>query len=263
MQDIGGVRAIVGNLSQLNALFQEYKEPGRFSHKLYDIDNYIDSPKSDGYRGIHLVYQYNNTLGRSGNPEQYKGLFVEVQLRTALQHEWATAVEAVGVMLNQHLKTQRGNKQWLEFFEYMSSIFAIIEESPVLDKHKNLTTQEITDSAAALINELHVVDALTGWTHAARLISDHHIDRHYNLITLNTRDKTVSIKAFKKSNLSIASEQYAKLEEEALGNPDLDVVLVAAGGIKDLRKAYPNYFLDIENFIGKVQDVVQVANHEI
>ena len=259
MQDIGGVRAIVSNLSQLQELYKEYKEPGRFTHSLYDIDDYIVSPKSDGYRGIHLIYQYNNTLGRSGNPQQYKGLFVEVQLRTALQHEWATAVETVGVMLNQHLKTQRGNPQWLEFFGYMSSIFAIIEDSPVLDRHKNMTTQEITNKAATLIENLHVVDALRGWRHAARIISEKHIDGHYNIITLNSHDKTIRILPFKKSSLTQATEAYARLEEDALINPALDVVLVAAGGIKELRKAYPNYFLDIQNFIDKVQDVIQVS----
>ena len=263
MQDIGGVRAIFNDMIELEELRGKYEEPGRFSHKLFDVDNYVVAPKDDGYRGIHLIYKYNNTLDRSGNAAQYKGLFIEVQLRTLLQHEWATAVEAVSVMLGEHLKTQRGSKTWLEFFEYMSSIFAIIEESPVLRKHKHLTTQEITNTATKIIEDLRIVEALSGWKEAAQLIDKHHIDKHYNIIILNTRDKTVSVRAYTKNNLDAASKEYSRLEQDALINPDLDVVLVAAGGIKELKKAYPNYFLDIESFIHKVGDIVKVAHNEV
>ena len=263
MQDIGGVRAIVSNITQLQELRREYEEPGRFSHTLFDVDDYIAHPKKDGYRGVHLIYQYNNTRGRSGNPEQYKGLFVEVQLRTILQHEWATAVETVGVMLNEHLKTQRGNRQWLEFFEYMSSVFAIIEDLPVLEAHKNLTTRQITDRAARLIEDMHVVEALSGWRRAAEVISKHNMDGHYNLIVLNRQTQTINIRAYPKNSLSQASEAYSKLEEDALINPDLDVVLVAAGGIKNLRKAYPNYYLDVQNFIDRVRNIVSVSQNEV
>lgn len=261
MQDIGGVRAIVHNLNQLSELRNEYTEKGRFSHELFDVDDYIATPKADGYRGVHLIYKYNNTLARNskGNPAQYKDLFIEVQLRTLLQHEWATAVEAVSVILGQRLKTQRGSRSWLEFFEYMSSVFAIIEDSPVLEKHKNHTTQEITNQAAKIIKDLHVVETLGGWKRAAQVIDRHHIEKYYNIITLDVKANTVSIRAYTKNNLDEASKEYGRLEQEALFNPSMDVVLVAAGGIKELKKAYPNYFLDIENFIKKVEDVVQVV----
>lgn len=260
MQDIGGVRAILPELEQVQELRREYEDPGRFSHELYDVDDYIANPKKDGYRGVHLIYRYNNSLGRSGNPQQYKGLFVEVQLRTLLQHEWATAVETTGIMLNQHLKTQRGSTEWLEFFEYMSSVFAIIEDSPVLEKHKGLTTQQIINKAAAYIKNLHVVDTLLGWRHAARLITENRIGGHYNIIILDTSDKTIRIRGFSKDQLDKASTEYARVEQDAIINPNLDVVLVAAGGIKDLKKAYPNYFLDIRNFIGRLNDIVSTAD---
>lgn len=265
MQDIGGVRAILNSLHSLQELRAEYIEKGRFSHELFDVDDYIAFPKADGYRGIHLIYKYNNTLARNttGNPEQYRGLFIEVQLRTMLQHEWATAVESVSVMLGEHLKTQRGNKYWLEFFEYMSSIFAIIENSPVMEKHKNLTTQEITNHTAKIIEDLHIIETLRGWKNAAWAIDKNHIDTHYNIIVLNTRTNRVSILPYTRNSLEAASKEYGRLEQEALIDPSMDVVLVAAGGIKELKKAYPNYFLDIANFIDKVEDVVKVANHKV
>jgi hypothetical protein len=145
----------------------------------------------------------------------------------------------------------------------MSSIFAIIENCPVLEKHKHMTTQEITDETAKIIEDLHVIEALGGWKEAAQLIDKHHIEKHYNIIILNTRDKTVRIRAYTKNNLQNASQEYSRLEQEAVIDPDLDVVLVAAGGVKELKKAYPNYFLDIENFIQKINDVVKVSRKEV
>lgn len=263
MQDIGGVRAIVKDMHDLEMLRREYTEPGRFTHELYDVDDYVASPKDDGYRSVHLVFRYNNTLARAGNAEHYKGLFVEVQIRTSLQHEWATAVETVGIMLNQHLKTQRGSRQWLEFFEYMSSIFAIIEQQPVLDKHKNMTSQEIINAAAEYIKKMKIIDALQGWKNAAQMIDRHHIEGHYNLITLNTKAQKVTIRAFAKDRLQQATDAYSLAEQDAAIDPNLDVVLVAAGSIKQLKLAYPNYFLDIQHFINRVQDVVQVASESV
>ena len=45
------------------------------------------------------------------------------------------------------------------------------------------------------------------------------------------------------------------LEHQERNNPEIDVVLAAAGGMKDLRKAYPNYFVDTKSFIKTLNDI--------
>jgi hypothetical protein len=57
----------------------------------------------------------------------YDGRQIEVQIRTWLQHSWATAVEAVGLFLGQDLKAGRGDPQWLRFFKLMAAEFAAAE----------------------------------------------------------------------------------------------------------------------------------------
>ena len=42
---------------------------------------------------------------------------------------------------------------------------------------------------------------------------------------------------------------YDALEKETKNNPDIDVVLVSVGDLKAIKKAYPNYFLDTNEFI--------------
>ena len=95
MQDIGGCRAAVDSVEEVEALRQAHLD-SRMKHRLVSQKNYIGNPKPSGYRGVHLVYRY-----RSDRNDTYNGLLIEVQLRSKLQHAWATAVETAGAFLGQ------------------------------------------------------------------------------------------------------------------------------------------------------------------
>lgn len=101
MQDIGGCRGVVENIGDLDNLVNVYQTKP-IIHERVGFKNYIDDPKPDGYRSVHLIYRY------AGEKEDYRGLRVEVQLRTARQHIWATAVEAAGTFTKQALKSNQG-----------------------------------------------------------------------------------------------------------------------------------------------------------
>jgi ppGpp synthetase/RelA/SpoT-type nucleotidyltranferase len=99
-------------LENVKKLTDSYRK-SRFSHILKSEKDYIVSPKPDGYRGIHLIYQYK-ALERQN--KAYDKLRIEIQIRTNLQHIWATAVEAVGIFTREALKSNVGNKDWLRLF---------------------------------------------------------------------------------------------------------------------------------------------------
>lgn len=99
--------------------FEIYTEPGSFSHKLQSEHDYIAEPQESGYRGIHLVFKFNNSQGRQPDSRCWDGLNIDIQLRTELQHVWATGVEIVGTMLHENLKAGQGNKDWLKLFQYI------------------------------------------------------------------------------------------------------------------------------------------------
>ena len=64
--------------------------------------DYINHPREDtGYRGIHLIYRYRSDRKKRA----WNGRKIEVQLRTKLQHAWATAVETIGAFKNMALKS--------------------------------------------------------------------------------------------------------------------------------------------------------------
>ena len=52
----------------------------------------------------------STSLGRSGRAK------VELQLRTRLQHAWATANEIVGTFRREELKSGEGGPDWLRYF---------------------------------------------------------------------------------------------------------------------------------------------------
>jgi hypothetical protein len=59
-----------------------------------------------------------------------------------------------------------------------------------------------------------------------------------------------------------ASEEYAKYEDRAAKGARIEPVLVSAGPLKELKKAYPNYFLNVRDFIDKVQIILQHSTGE-
>ena len=101
MQDIGGCRAVVSNARLVRLLLGNY-ERSQTQSKIVDIDDYLENPKQSGYRGVHLIYRYFSSTN-----EEHNGLKIEIQLRSKLQHAWATAVETVGTFIKQALKSSQ------------------------------------------------------------------------------------------------------------------------------------------------------------
>lgn len=94
MQDIGGLRIILPKVDDVYRLYDEIIKSKALSHQLeLPPKDYIKEPKSDGYKSLHQVIRYQNE-----NHPELQGLRVEIQLRTKLQHSWATAVETLGVI---------------------------------------------------------------------------------------------------------------------------------------------------------------------
>lgn len=53
---------------------------------------------------------------------------IELQIRTRVQHSWATALEIVDLFTQQSIKTNMGNKDWSDFFLYLSKQFTLLKE---------------------------------------------------------------------------------------------------------------------------------------
>ncbi len=126
IQDLAGIRAILPDMDAVASVVAKY-QAGYGQSTIRRVDDYITSPKSGGYRSIHLI----RSFAGGGHGENYRGQRVEIQIRTRLQHVWATAVEAVGAVRGEDLKAGEGSRDWLRLMELMSANFATLEGQPV------------------------------------------------------------------------------------------------------------------------------------
>ncbi|MCD4673008.1 MAG: RelA/SpoT domain-containing protein [Anaerolineaceae bacterium] len=259
MQDIGGVRAILETMKDVTRLVQEYKEGSRFRHELVDEKNYIEFPRSeDGYRSHHLIYKYRNTL----NPA-YDGLRIELQIRTKLQHVWATAVETMGTFLGQALKSRQGDQEWLDFFAVTSSSFSHKEKCPPIPRFKHLSHDETNRAVAEAETAIKALEKMSGFSIAANEIASGEVSSQaytYHLIILDSLAGLVRIQAYGRDSYEKAVEDYSHAEDRAAKGEKIEPVLVSAGRVDTIMRAYPNFFLDIREFMQIVDEIVSTVN---
>jgi putative GTP pyrophosphokinase len=253
MQDIGGIRAVVETLGQVRKLEELYAGVG-LTHELVRTDDYIRHPKESGYRSLHLIYKYRNPV----NPV-YDGLCIELQIRTKLQHAWATAVETIGTFLDQALKSSEGPQEWLDYFKLVGAAFAILEKSPVADAYAHIPPADVYKAVTERTAELEVRRKLTAFAVAADAIQTRQSQGNYHLITLDAALKTVNIRSFGQKRLEEASAAYAEAEKAAVADPNLQAVLVATNSIDALKRAYPNYFLDTRQFVATLNRIQKAS----
>lgn len=238
LQDIGGARAIVGNIADLRRLVAFYQNE-RSTHGIIKHWPYIDAPKIGGYRSHHVSLKFHG----DGREEIYNRQRIEVQLRTRIQHIWGTAVEAAGTVLGEDLKGGKGNADWLRLFEIMAAEMAALEGCPgvpgVSDNARE-RRQELRHLAAKLDASAHLYlwnDAIKFTDEITQSTSKFYVvqyDREMNRVLI-----------FPALRVSQGSET---LIQEEHAHEMRDSVLVEIDRAEDLRTAYPNYFLDVRTF---------------
>lgn len=253
MQDIAGLRVVMKKLEDVQDIANELRRLK--THILKDENDYIANPKNDGYKSIHIIFQYVNAKTPASD-----GLKVEIQLRTYLQHIWATAVETLDTFLGTSLKSNNGDPEIQEFLAWTSSAFSIIEKTNVCHAHKALSHYEIFKKVKEQYENLKIGDLLAGFSKAVEVIKEDNFfnGSAYQLIILDTIKQTVTITSYKNAELSAANIDYTRAEQKA--SEDMQVVLLSVDKVNSLQKAYPNYFLDTQEFINKIiaiEDIIR------
>lgn len=251
MQDIGGLRVIVNKIDDVRGVHKYLIDAKSFKHQL-DLppNDYIEHPKSDGYRSLHQVIRY-----KSKSHSELNNLRIEIQIRTKLQHSWATAVETLGMIEKSSIKTGGGSETARRFFLFASALFA-------LDEKCNMPEALAGRSKSSLIAEFEGIEKNS--TILAQLngvaVSAHHIEtvekdfKGYRVIQLFIQEQKVRLTAFR--DIEDAETFYKARELETKDNPNVAIVLMSAGALKDIKKAYPNYFLDTKAFIQNIKRII-------
>lgn len=241
MQDIGGCRAVMRNVGQVRRLVRGYQNPD-LAHTVARCDDYIQSPQVTGYRGVHLVFKY-----KSERTPHYDNLQIEMQIRSQMQHIWATAVETVDTFSKQALKSSMGTPEWQRFFALMGSAIAAAENCPLVPGTPSggALVAELRDLAA----KLDVRERLSAFPTAVQIIEkDAKSSDYFFLLELNPDTRELDIQSFKKGEAEVATTAYMEREKQIAGTIK-QAVLVSVNKVASLKRAYPNYFLDSRNFL--------------
>lgn len=253
MQDIGGLRAIVRTVAEVDRLVETYEEATRKNPnrgpELFKKHDYIARPKPDGYRSVHLIYKYRTA---SMERRAYDGLRIEIQVRSPLQQAWATSVETVSTFTDQALKYSLGEEDWKRFFILMGSAIALREKRPTVAGTPSapaVLKRELRD----ICGRINAEATLQGLGAAASMSDEKLKSGYWYLLVLDPTAKTLRVESFSKEEGPKAEAAYAAEEKQIGSTPGVQAVLVSASSISALKKAYANFYLDSAAFIEAVR----------
>lgn len=252
MQDVAGCRVIVNTVEQVYDLADIYS--GKYaSHELATTNDYIQKPKSDGYRSYHLVYRYCNN-----NSRIYDGLKIEMQFRSVLQHCWATAVEIADIFYREGLKAHRGSPDWRRFFALMGAAIAMKEESHRVPRTPS-DQQELFAELREYARKLEIINRLDALGRTLNIMGEASLRARrikYVVLVLepSADNKQLQLYGFRANDIEEATRQYE--ESERLKSAGGDAVLVSVSDATSLRRAYPNYFLDTAVFLETLNEFI-------
>lgn len=255
MQDIGGCRSIVDNISQLREL-KSRLENSRSVHKIIRVNDYL-KPKESGYSGVHLIYSC--FAGLDGDNE-WRKTKIEVQLRTDLQHAWATSLEIIDTLEGIKLKTSMdGHPEWRRFFKIAGQLVAHTEKCCILGSEE---IEDLKVELRELEERLEVRRKLSHYNLAIKVTTDKkHLPKrvlaHQGWFLVRLLRRTENEKKEEKVTLTLQLGAYGPKEIDSalsqLADSEADPsvvisVLVSAGDVRNLKKAYPNYFGSTKKF---------------
>lgn len=274
MQDIGGIRVILPDViavSRLNGALTSVDKRAGFQPML-KYQDYVQVPKEDGYRSLHRVYEY-----KSRTRPELNGLKVELQLRTELQHSWATAIEVIDILEQTSLKNDlsslsgflKSTSEYVDsekndmvlkyqrFFLLASALFADKEKSPLPAGLEEMTLADIANEIKGLDIQCNITNRLKSAS-----ITSMHIEhmtkknRDYHILALQYDEENwrLQVYYYDKAEIAFAKEKYMEMEQD---DNYADVVLISVGELRKIKTAYPNYFLNAEMFIKEIKAAIK------
>ena len=260
MQDIGGCRAIVASPKKLDQVVRELRKLPAFKNSSGKIraKNYISNPKSDGYRSYHLIGKFPNEDGDLRN--------IELQIRTRIQHYWATGLEVAELFTGHALKSNEGDEKWKELFRLVSSQLAIMESIHLFDSMEPLQqfqayaiaaekSPHAINTAATIYNyskELGVAEKLEAFAGSLKVIRDktkEGTDSGNVLVEIDLEIREVTHTRFAEDDGDAAEQAYTEAEKRSIDQEHKVVALVSTNRLRELENAYPNYFADASGFL--------------
>lgn len=139
LQDLGGCRAVFATQAEVARAQQRFMFNSMRRNGTEDIvRDYVARPRDSGYRALHLW-------------TRYRGLRIEVQLRTQLQHSWAATVEDLSALTGIDYKSGEGPEEVHAWLRLLSQSYAYAEAGVRPGRQFEL---ELADANAAALSRI-------------------------------------------------------------------------------------------------------------
>jgi ppGpp synthetase/RelA/SpoT-type nucleotidyltranferase len=252
IQDIAGVRVILPKLKDVDIFIKNF--PGkRSSIEIKKINNYISKPKDDGYRSVHLELDVPCSKNSAYKDSNFANLTVELQVRTMIQHAWATAVEVVGLIQNKSFKTGEWDLEWLEFFKVSSELFALAEQQDLNSKDFAKKLKELKN----LKHYSHFINSLSSTAFTIKNLNLNEVkNKNLTEIILDSNFKEKKVIAYYITKGYEDLRLILKEKELAYNQNGEGLILVLqVDEVKKLKQAYPLFFQDTRLFLNVLRSL--------
>ena len=248
MNDIAGCRVILSGVGEVRSFADAVSDRAPVKERK-GIKDYISKPKIDGYRSLHIITKHDAPLAG------FRGLFCETQIRTRLQHAWATALETYDVVTGSGMKFGGGGPDERRFFQLVSALIALKEGAIPAEGAPDSSTA-MRDELRALEKRCPIVEMLRACSGSVTVLSHEDLSyAAYFVLDIDYELQCTRIYGYTEESADEAERTYFELERTK--GPMQDVLLVRSVSIKSLLEAYPNYSMDIRCFLDCMDEFLE------
>ena len=252
MFDIVGCRIITEDIRSAQQISDEIERKLDIKEGT-GIKDYIARPKPNGYRSTHIISRHDAPEAGLSN------LFCETQVRTQLQHAWATALETYDVVTRGSLKFGKGSKDEERLFALISNAFAIKEKAPLVPEAPQ-DIRTLRDEILKINEKLFAIEKLRACADSVTVVSKEGqlSSDALCLLVIDYAMQKTDLYVYGTAEEPLANRMYAEYERSKKGLED--VLLVRVSSMQNLREAYPNYSTDIARFLDELDSFLGRAS---
>lgn len=225
MWDIGGCRCILRNEVDLYKIKNSIENTNEL--EILKVNDYMKEPQESGYKSIHIYLKHSCS-----------DTVIELQLRTLIDHDWATLVEITDLLFDTRLKEMGDNKELFQMHKLLSNRDALNNEQK-LEIFKTIKNYDFFEKLSEVFarNYLRVRKQ---W-----LMMETRNNHKYFLIETRKDDvpKIISFGTFTE-----AEENYFNVYKTT-ENANIVLTYVQSHNYNLIAIAYANYILTFHSFM--------------